>query len=231
MIRTRKLAASQPSIETAGKLSLALLFAGDMARQRGQIDEAIAAYEEMVKITREFYLDNPKLDDRRSRHNVSLMRLAGLLRFRDLARARELYTEAHKIAEQMVQADDKAIAMYFALALVSPFSGPPQKAVELAQEILQRVEPGTVPDAEFLVNVARVFAASADAESLAETPDTNAINQWKMRALSLLDDAINSGYRDGVFLAGEPDLTSLKSEPKFKALLDKCSVEVTSGSL
>lgn len=222
MTGIRQLAASQPTIENSAKLSLALLFAGDLARQRGQIDEAIKAYEESVTITRELYLHNSRLDDRRSRHNVSLMRLAGLVRFQDLARARELYAEAQKVAREMVQADDKAIGMYVALALVSPFSGPPTNAVELAEEILQRVEPGTSPDAELLVNVARVFAASADAEVLTETPDTQAIEQWKTRALTSLTDAVKAGYRDAVFLAGEPDLTSLRSEPKFKELLKQC---------
>jgi serine/threonine protein kinase len=222
MANVRKLVASQSTIENKAKLSLALLFTGDLARQRGQIDEAIASYEESVDITRELYQDNPKLEDRRSRYNVSLMRLAGVLYSRNLPRARLLYSEASRVAQEMVQADDRAIAKYFALALVSPFSGPPSKAVDLAEEILKRVEPGTSPDAEVLINVARVFAASAEAESLRDTPDRESIEHWKQRSLSLTADAVKSGYRDGVFLAGEPDFTSIRTLPEFQALLEQC---------
>jgi tetratricopeptide (TPR) repeat protein len=136
MSMVRQFAESHSSTDNDSKLSLALLFSGDLARQRGQIDEAITAYEESMTITRRLYAEYPKLKVFRSRHNVSLMRLAGLLRFRDLPRARQLYTEARQIAQEMVQADTNAIGSYFSLALVSPFSGPPERAVELAEEIL-----------------------------------------------------------------------------------------------
>ena len=230
MSMVRQFAESQSGTDNDSKLSLALLFSGDLARQRGQIDEAIAAYDESMTITRKLYAEYPKLKVFRSRHNVSLMRLAGLVRFRDLPRARQLYSEARQIAQEMVQADTNAIGSYFSLALVSPFSGPPKQAVELAEEILKRIEPGTSPDAELLVNVARVFAASADAEGLSENPNTEEISRWRTRALSFLEDALKEGYRDGIFLDGEPDLASLRSAAEFNAILAKCKTEVTAST-
>jgi serine/threonine protein kinase len=174
----RKRVASQGSIENYAKISLALVYAGDVSRQRGQFDEALEAYDEAAGITRAIYNDNPALEDRRNRHHVSLMHYGGVLKPRDLGKAREVYNEARQIAQQTVDADSEGITKHIALALVSPFSGPPSKAVELAEEILKSFEPGTGPDAEVLIDMARVLAASVEAESLAETPNVEAAAQW-----------------------------------------------------
>ena len=198
------------------KLSLALVFAGDLARQRGQLDTALESYEESVKITRELYQDDPSLEVRRNRHQISLARLAGLLRSRDLSRARQLYAESQQVAQQMVEADSEAITKHVALALVSPFSGPPVKAVELAEDILKRSVTG---DAELFIDLARVWSAAAEAERCSDAPDFDAIERWKQEALKRIEDAVAAGYRDRAYLAGEPDFEAIKADKKFQKLI------------
>jgi len=217
----RRLVAEDQSlsqVEKQAKLSQALVFAGDMQRQRGQIDEALASYEEAVGITNELYRDNPAKADRRNRRHVSLMRLAGILKSRDLPRARKLYAEARKIAEDMVKSDANSITAPIALALVSPFSGPPTEATALAEDILTRIAPGTAIDAELCIDTARVFAAAAEAATISNPPDPESANQWQDRALSLIAHAVKKGYRDGAYLAGEPDFASIRVLPDFQKL-------------
>ena len=214
----RKIVANDKSRENLTKLSLALVFAGDLSRQRGQLDSALESYEESVKITRELYLDDPSLEGRRNRHHISLARLAGLLRSRDLTRARQLYAEAQQVAQEMVNADSEAITKYVALALVSPFSGPPVRAVELAEDILKRSIPG---DAEMFIDLARVWSAAAESERLSVSPDFKAIERWKQEALKRIEDAVADGYRDRAYLAGEPDFEAIKNDETFQKLLGK----------
>ncbi|MEO8268460.1 MAG: serine/threonine-protein kinase [Aureliella sp.] len=213
-------------LESRAKLSLALTFAGDLARQRGQRDDALVLYQESVDINRELYDENPALSDRRNRFHVSLMRLGGLLRSRDLSRAQEHYAAARRIAEDMVLADPQSTATLVALALVSPFSGPPHKAAELADEILAGL---SKCDAELAVDMARVFSASAESESLSSSPDREAITGWQQRALELLGNAIAAGYRDQAYLAGEPDLDAVRPLPEFKRLLEELRASVGSN--
>ncbi len=203
------------------KLSLALVFAGDLARQRGQLDTALESYEESVKITRELYQDDPSLEIRRNQHQISLARLAGLLRSRDLSRARQLYAEAEQVAQEMVKSDNESIIHHVALALVSPFSGPPAKAVELAEEILKRNDPG---DAEMFIDLARVWSAAVESEQLSVSPDFQAIDRWKQEALKRIQSAVANGYRDRAYLAGEPDFEVIKKDEKFQKLLEQCAV-------
>ena len=212
----RQVAEMDRSRENWMKLSLALVFAGDLARQRGQLDTALESYEESVKITRELYQDDPSLEVRRNRHQISLARLAGLLRSRDLSRARQLYAESQQVAQQMVEADSEAITKHVALALVSPFSGPPVKAVELAEDILKRSVTG---DAELFIDLARVWSAAAEAERCSDAPDFDAIERWKQEALKRIEDAVAAGYRDRAYLAGEPDFEAIKADKKFQKLI------------
>ena len=205
-------------IESRAKLSLALVFAGDLARQRGQRDEALTLYQEAVDISRELYDENPVLSDRRNRLHVSLMRLAGVLRSSDLARAREHYATARTIAEDMVQADSQSLTTHVALALVTPFSGTPKQATELADKTLADI---SKVDAELAVDMARVYSASAEAESLASSPDSEAIARWQKRALALLSEAVAGGYCDQVYLDGEPDLDAVRPLPEYKQLQEK----------
>jgi serine/threonine protein kinase len=199
------------------KLSLALMFAGDLARQRGQIDVACERYEESAEITRLLYLDNPQLEDRRNRHHISLMRLAGILRYRDLPRAREISMQSKLIAQQMLNVDSEVVTRQIALALVSPFSGPPAKAVELAQTIEARFH---LYDAEYLIDLARVWSASAEAESLSIEPDSVAIENWKQHALSLLESAVAKEFQDRAYLRGEPDFMALRQDSRWKGLME-----------
>lgn len=217
----RQLVASEGTLDNYSKLTLALVFSGVLLKQRGQIDEALAVFEEAANITRAIYKDNPMLDERRNGHHVSLMHLAGLVRLKDLPRARELYAEARQIAQEMVDADNDGIAKQVALALVSPFSGPPGQAVSIAEDLVHRVDPLTSIDAELMVDMARVFAASAEAAGLMVPPDTESAMTWKNRSLALIADAIREGYRDTVYLAGEPDLVSLRALPEFMRLLEQ----------
>ena len=212
----RNIVAIDKSRENLAKLSLALVFSGDLARQRGQIDTALESYEESVKITRELYQDDPSLEVRRNRHQISLARLAGLLRSRDLSRARQLYDEAQQVAQEMVNADSEAITKHVVLALMSPFNGPPVRAVELAEDILKRSIPG---DAEMFIDLARVWSTAAESERLSKSPDFNAIERWKQQALKLIEDAVADGYRDRAYLAGEPDFEAIKSDEKFQKLI------------
>ncbi len=209
---------SPGKIESNAKLALALVFSGDMQRQRGQINEALASYEEAAIVTNELYHDNPALEDRRNRRFISLMRLAGMRRSRDLPRARELYAEARKIAEDMVQSDANSITAGIALALVSPFSGPPTEAAALAEDILKRIAPGATIDAELRIDTARVFAAAAEAATISNPPDLESSNHWKARALSLIGDAFAEGYCDRVYLVGEPDFASIRKLNEFEKL-------------
>ncbi len=217
----RQILEKDRSRENWAKLSLALVFAGDLARQRGQFDAALASYEESVKITRELYQDDPSLGFRRNQHQVSLARLAGLLRSRDLSRARQLYAEAQQVAQEMVKSDSESIIHYVALALVSPFSGPPAKAVELAEDILKRSIPG---DAEMFIDLARVWSTAAESEQLSAAPDVQAIDRWKQEALKRIEDAIADGYSDRAYLAGEPDFEVIRNDEKFQKLLGKLTV-------
>ena len=212
----RQIVERERSRENWAKLSLALVFAGDIARQRGQLDSALASYEESVKITRELYQDDPSLEDRRNRHQISLARLAGLLRSRDLSRARQLYAEAQQVAQEMVNADSESITHHVALALVSPFSGPPAKAVEQAEDILKRSVPG---DAEMFIDLARVWSAAAKSELLSESPDFHAIDRWKQEALKRIEDAVADGYSDRAYLLAEPDFEAIKTDEKFQKLV------------
>jgi tetratricopeptide (TPR) repeat protein len=216
----RKIADDDKSRENWAKLSLALMFAGDLARQRGHVEDALELYEESVKITRALYQDDPSLEDRRNRHQISLSRLAGLLRSRDLNRARQLYVEAQQVAQEMVRADSDSIIQHIALALVSPFSDSPDSAVEQAEDILKRSVPG---DAEMFIDLARVWSASAESDRLSPSPDSEKIERWKQEALKMIEDAVALGYRDRSYLMGEPDFDAIKSEEKFQELLRKCA--------
>ena len=218
--RLRAIADSDKSQKNWANLSFALMIAGDLARQRGHIDEALELYEESVRITREFYQDDSSLEDRRNRHQISLSRLAGLLRSRDLNRARNLYAEAQQVAQEMVRADSESIVQHMALALVSPFSDSPDSAVEQAEDILKRNVPG---DAEMSIDLARVWSASAESERLSPAPDFEKIERWKQEALKRIEDAVAFGYRDRAYLAGEPDFDAIKLDGKFQELLRKCT--------
>lgn len=219
LANVRQLVATDGSPENWSKLALSLVFTGDLARQQGDIDKALAAYTESVGITRQIYQLDPALADYRNVNFIALMRLAGMTRSRDMGKAKELYAEARKIAEDMVKSDIEAITAQISLALISPFSGPPAKAVELADSTLSKF---AVHDAEIDIDLARVWSAAAEAESLAEMPDRAAIESWKQRAIELIAEAVASGYRDGAYLAGEPDFTAIRSLPKFQELLNKC---------
>ena len=218
----RQLVASQGNnVDSYSQLSRALVFSSILLKQRGQTDEAVAALQEAANISRAVYKDNPAFEERRNLHHVSLMHLAGLVRLKDLPKARELYSEARQIAQVMVDADHEGIAKQAALALVSPFSGPPSQAVSIAEDLVKRVDPRGSVDAELMIDMARVFAASSESIRLIDPPDEALAMTWKNRSLSLIADAIREGYRDISYLKGEPDLASLRSLPEFLNLMEQ----------
>lgn len=198
--------------------SLDLIFNGDLARQRGDRDGALKAYEASTAIAKEFYDAAPTIDDWRGRYAVGLTRMAALLQESDPERAKKLAVQAFQLAQLMVNADPAAIGSQVTLALASPLGDSPANAVALAEKILKSI---SSLDAEMAIDLARVFSAAAAVGGRSEKPNQELCKAWKERALKLLAGAAERGYRDAIYIQGEPDFDAIRDEPEYKELLVK----------
>ncbi|MFO0869117.1 MAG: serine/threonine-protein kinase [Pirellulales bacterium] len=197
------------------KLSQSLYLAGDVLRATGDAEGARSFYTEALELARKLYQENPRLEQRRNKLNICLVRLAGSLRDSDPEQAVALYQEALAVARDMVKADDQGESKHVAVALALPFTGEHAAAAELAESILKRVER---LDAELQIDMARTFAGCCWAAAKSDPAQSE---RYRARAIELLTAAVESGYHDAVYLRNHPDYDPLRDSESFQALLSR----------
>ena len=95
------------------------------------------------------------------------------------------------------------------LMLALSRSGQSPEAVAIAEKYLGRPN----PDTEMLIEIARALAqASLSPDAASDLPG---------KALNTLQLAVEAGFKDTVFLQGEPDLKPLRDLPEFTALMTR----------
>ncbi len=187
-------------------------FAGDLYLAQKDEAKALAAYEEAAEMGRKLLSEDQTSEPCRIAVNVLLIRLAGFEKSRDAEQARKLYDEAVGIARQMVMLDPEGRAKQVALALSLAPTGAHAEASGIADKLLAEQ---TNPDAELLVDMARVYAQCSVAEGLEAAKAT----EFQALALDCLRKAKDQGYRDHFYLTFHPDFAPLQAEQPMLELL------------
>ena len=195
------------------KLAWTLFFAGDIACGSGDREQGLQNHEEALTLTRKLYENEPKLENRRNQFNLTLMRVGSAIRDKDRERSDALYKEAALIAEEMLKVDSTAVSKSISLAFALPYAGEPERAIQIATDILSSM---WKPDAEICVDLARVYACCATIAR--ENGDSQQIEAHLKKALELLDLAVSQGYQDKPFLDFHPDLKIVRESPRYNDL-------------
>ena len=189
-------------------------FAGDLYVAQNDEAKARTAYEEAVKIARELHALDRTSENGRNLLNIQLIRLAGFEKTRSPEKCQKLYQEAVQIAREMVKADPKGQTKHVALALSLAPTGAHAEASQIADKLLSGVPK---PDAELLIDMARVYSQCSAATGLKESE----ASAYKDRALACLAKAADQGYRDPFYLTFHPDFVPLQSAQAFTDLVEK----------
>jgi tetratricopeptide (TPR) repeat protein len=193
-------------------------FTGDLWVARGDDAKAREAYEEAVKIAREVHTQDPTAEQGRNTLNIQLIRLAGFEKSRGAEKHQELYEEALEIARQMVKTDNEGRTQQVALALSLAPTGADSEASQVADKILAAQQK---PDAELLVDMARVYSQCSAAAGVQEKEAA----AYRSKALDCLARAVDQGYRDPVYLTSHPDFAPLKASQPMVDLVARIAPE------
>jgi serine/threonine-protein kinase len=186
---------------------------GDVLLRAGQTEAAAESYKELRKYV--------AIVINADRENISWLpnvartheRVAALsLRQNDAKEAARRYQEALKIWDELVQIESNNLTWRVAQAVAFAHAGKTADARKAAQELAPRC--GSAPG--LLIQLARchaiLSAASADAAEKKQAISTS---------LALLKQAAECGWKDGRLIETDPEFTSVRSEPDYKALQDK----------
>lgn len=187
-------------------------FTGELRVAQKDDAQAREAYEESVKLAREVYAQDPTAEQGRNTLNIELIRLAGFEKLRGAEQHQKLYAEAVEVARQMVKTDVHGRTQQVALALSLAPAGADTEAGPLADQILAAQQN---PDAELLIDMARVYAQCSASAGLAEVEAA----AYRTKALECLTRAKDQGYRDPAYLVSHPDFAALKSYQPFLDLV------------
>jgi tetratricopeptide (TPR) repeat protein len=191
--------------------------AGLFEVRAGRIDDANRHYERFRARTQELADLDPK--------NTFYQRALGLANYRSGALARRQNNaelaqafdqKCLQIREKLAAADAKSERRRIELMLVRPRCGQHVQAAEDADRLLNTGSTAP-PDREVLVEMAQCFAQCA----AAVTNDPGQRAAYVQKALDSLSGAIDQGYKDIVILETEPDLDTLREDPRFQKLLDR----------
>lgn len=198
------------------RLALAevLGFTGDLYVAQKDETKAREKYEEAVKIARELHAQDSTAESGRNALNILLIRLAGFEKTRSPEQSPKLYEEAVAIAREMVKADPNGQTKHVALALSLAPTGAHLEASQIADKLLSSV---SKPDAELLIDMARVYSQCSAAAGLKESE----ASAYKDRSLECLTKAAEQGYRDPFYLTFHPDFVPLQSAQPFLDLVKK----------
>jgi tetratricopeptide (TPR) repeat protein len=131
----------------------------------------------------------------------------------DPATAAKSLHECLEIREELAAKDNSSFRKKLDLLEVLARIGQHERAAQLAENL----HSGHEKNAEFLISAARCYAQCSVA-----VPDKSALRrQYRERALTVLQAALEQGYKDLITLETHPDLDPVRESPEFKALIER----------
>ena len=119
------------------------------------------------------------------------------------------FAEELVIRRRLLATDPRSARRRTDLAIALAATG----ACDEAASLVAAVAADTRPDAELLVDHARAYAQCAGAG----TPP-GAARGYREQALTALGQAVAAGYRDRVYVDGDPDFAALRGDPRVRAM-------------
>jgi tetratricopeptide (TPR) repeat protein len=175
---------------------------GQVYRQAGKNAEALADLNKAAEI-------NPTFPQ------VYTLRANLYIHFGRLPEARAEYEQV--VTRQAAYAS--AVTLAYARALESMLRG---KYEEGCKEVETRLAENP-ENTRWLYEMACVYALSAQivTQDAAAGDQEERSRLYRARAVDLLEQAVQAGYRNFLHLRADPDLDSLRREPRFLALRDR----------
>ena len=184
---------------------------GDSLMRLNQAEEAEKSYEASLKSLQLVIDANPDDMSRQPLLALAHERLgASAARQGKADEARKQYQEALELRQELFQVEPKNLPWHAAYAVALARAGKPTEAAAEAV----KVQPRSSKSTELLLQVARCYAACA----AAGTPQKA---DYIKQALAALATATDKDYQGVIPLRTDPDLSALRGEAGFKALLEK----------
>jgi tetratricopeptide (TPR) repeat protein len=181
-------------------------FSGRLAESRAAMQDCLKSYEEAAKADPQNIYYQRNL----SKAHYRLGNLDLLEQKPDDARPR--FEEALKLRAALVSLSKDNDRRQMELMVAQAQAGQVDSAIATAR----RLEARPKIDPELRIDLARCYAAASRALPEAETTRRQTL---QAAAMSALDAAMKDGYRDRVYLEGEPDYAPLRNRDDFKKLL------------
>jgi serine/threonine-protein kinase len=189
----------------------ACMLIGDFYLRAGNNDVAARLFNEALKLTMELRAADQKLFDYKWDLTFAHYRLGQLaLRMDDPASAKNHFEESRKLRDELAMNDKINERRKMELMLAQAHCGLDAEAAKLAQSLEKSVK----PDAEFQIDLGRTYA-----QCFAGTTNAKLKAQYSADALRVLRAAVESGYRDTVYLEREVDLDPLRNLPEFASVV------------
>jgi hypothetical protein len=191
--------------------------------------EAEAAYRDALPLRQQLAEDLPTIYHYRHELAQTLVNLAGLLRDRqEFAAARALLDQAQPHQHAALKANPKYPTyrqLYrinrATLASILAGLGEPDAAIQTAEELAGLSWDPLTDTYDAACALALCVAVVESATQLPETQRTQLAQSFGERALAMLRQAVERGYKDVAHLKKDADLASLRSRADFQKLVQE----------
>jgi eukaryotic-like serine/threonine-protein kinase len=202
-----------PHYDFKADLAESYLRYGDACYRLGNYDKAKECYEKCPPLLA-VALDKDPESLRYQGLAARLQYAQGLaaLKAKDPLTSAKYFADALKCQEKLVAVDTESLPKQAALVLCLARNGKAADAAAKADALRPRV----AQDPELLVQLAGCYALCAEAAT-----DDAAKKAHTDRALEILHEVTNAGYKDRVNLLTHPDLAPLADDPAFKEIVGK----------